>query len=187
MLSGSATLLHPGAFPGGRAVATIALAAVLTDGHVVLRVARQAILFQLHFIRRPPGAGLAGELAVSAGEGEAGLLAMIELPQPPAVRGVTAGTLLAEVALVHIVLLVAVDTLLADLAVLARQMTLLAGHRDVQPDQREAREVVVESQMRTPALGRVALITAAAEGTQVHIARLVAAAAVAAELLRGNR
>ena len=53
----------------------------------------------------------------------------------------------------------------------------------VQPDEREAREVVVEGDMRAPALRRVALVAASAERPQVHIARAMAADALRAELL----
>jgi hypothetical protein len=47
---------------------------------------------------------------------------------------------------VHIVLgITVVATLAADVSVLAAQMTLLALNRDLQADQRKAREVVVEA------------------------------------------
>ena len=144
-------------------MAAVALPAVLPEVHVVLGVTRETVLFQLHLIRWALVAGLAGELAVRAGEGEAGLLAVVELPQAPAVRGVAAPTILAEIAFVNIVLAVAVDALLADLAIRACHVALFARHGDVQPDQREARQVVVEGDVRAPALGRVALIAAGAE------------------------
>src|ERR1700751_4896782 len=99
----------------------------------------------------------------------------------------TAGTLLAEVALVHVVFLVTIDAFLADVAIFARQVTLLARDRHVQSHEREAREVVIEAHVRTPALRRVALVAAGAERAEVHIARLVAADAFRAELLRGDR
>src|SRR5215472_8635308 len=101
-------LLDPCSFPGRRGVAAVALPAVPPEVHVILLVAREAVLGELHLIGRAPMTGLAGELAVRTREGESGLLAVIELPQPPAVGGVAAGAVLAEVALVHVVLLVTV-------------------------------------------------------------------------------
>ena len=156
-------LLHPGALPGHRGVAAVALTPVLAEMHVILGMTRETILFQLHLIRGAPVAGLAGELAVCAGQSESSLFAVVELPQAPAVRGVAAPAVLAEIAFVHIVLAVAVDALLADLAIRACQVALFARHGDVQPDQREAGEVVVEGDVRALALGRVALIAAGTE------------------------
>src|SRR5215472_3564612 len=115
-------LLNSGALPCHGGVAAVALPPVLAEVHIVLGVARETILFQLDFIGWAPVAGLAGELAVCAREGESGLLAVVELPQAKAVRGVTAGAVLAEVAFVDVVLAVAVDAFLADVAIFARQV-----------------------------------------------------------------
>src|SRR6266513_2086417 len=161
-----------------------ALPPVLPDVHVVLLVAREAILLELHFVRWPQVAGLAGELAVRTGEGKSGLLAVVELPHFPAVRGVAASAVLAQIALMHVVLAMAVDTLLADVAVLAGQMALLARNRDVQTHQRKAREVVIEAHAGAPASRRVALIAFLAELAGVHVVRPVAADAFGGQLLR---
>src|SRR5207302_5594448 len=177
-------LVHPCTLPRDRGVAAVALAPVLPDVHVVLLMAREAILLELHFVRRPQVAGLAGELTVRTGEGKSGLLAVVELPHFPAVRGVASSAVLAQIALVHVVLAMAVDTLLADVAVLARQMTLLAWNRDVQAHQRKAREVVIEAHAGAPARRRVALIAFLAELTGVHVVRPVAAHAFGGQLLR---
>src|SRR5205823_5803873 len=138
----------------------------------------------LHLIRWAAVARLAGELAVRAAERKPGLLAVVELPQLPAVLRVAAVAVLAEVALVHIILLVAVDALVADLAILAGEVTLLARHRHVQTDQREFRQVVIEAHARAPALRRVALIALLAEAAGVHIVRPMAAHALGRQLLR---
>src|SRR5947207_2426248 len=176
--------VHLGALPGGRRVAAITLAAVLPEVHVVLLVTRQAVLLELHLIRWAAVARLAGELAVCAAERKPGLLAVVELPQLPAVLRVAAVAVLAEVALVHIILLVAVDALVADLAILAGEVTLLARHCHVQTDQREFRQVVIEAHARAPALRRVALIALLAEAAGVHIVRPMAAHALGRQLLR---
>src|SRR3984893_7095990 len=154
--------------------------------HVVLLMTREAILLELHLIGRLAVARLAGELAVGAAQGKSGLLAVIDLPHLPAVRRVASSAVLAQVALVHVVLLVTVDTLVADVAVLAGQMTLLAWKRDVQADQRKLREVVIEAHARAPALRRVAVIAFLAEMAGVHVVRPVAAQALSGQLLRGH-
>src|SRR2546421_11851329 len=106
-------------------------------------MAREAISLELHFVRRPQVAGLAGELAVRTGEGESGLLAVVELPHFPAVRRGAASAVLAQIPLVHVVLAMAVDTLLADVAVLAADEVSPAPQRADQDPPPEAREVVV--------------------------------------------
>src|SRR5438552_2274526 len=146
--------------------------------HVVLLVTRQAVLLELHLIRWAAVARLAGELAVRAAERKSGLLAVGELPQVPAVLRMAALAVLAEIALVHVILLVAVDAFVADLAILAGEVTLLTRHRHVQTDQREFRQVVIEAHARAPALRRVALIALLAEAAGVHIVRPMAAHAL---------
>src|SRR2546429_2555554 len=152
--------------------------------HVVLLVTRQAVLLELHLIRWAAVARLAGELAVRAAERKSGLLAVVELPQLPAVLRMAALAVLAEIALVHVILLVAVDALVADLAILAGEVTLLARHRHVQTHQREFRQVVIEAHARAPALRRVALVALLAEAAGVHIVRPMAAHALGRQLLR---
>ena len=98
-----------------------------------------------------------------------------------------AAAVLAEVALVHVILAVAVDALLADVAIFACQVALLARYGHMQPDEREAREVVVEADVRAPTLRGVALVAAGAEGAEVHIARAVTGDAFGAELLGRDR
>ena len=66
-------------------MAAVALASVLAEVHVILFVARQAILFELHLIRWPSVAPLAGEARVRAAQAEPGLLAVIKFPKTPAV------------------------------------------------------------------------------------------------------
>src|SRR5207253_1901765 len=137
--------------------------------HVVFLVTRQAVLLELHLIRWAAVARLAGELAVRAAERKAGLLAMIELPQLPAVLRMAALAVLAEIALVHVILLVAVDAFVGDLLVLPGE-----GPRGV------AR--VVEAR-RLPFLAAVADAAVLAEATGVRVLRLMAAEAVARQLV----
>src|SRR6266566_2267223 len=93
-------------------------------------------------------------------------------------------TLAAVLPEVHVVFLVAVDALVADLAILAGEVTLLARHCHVQTDQREFRQVVIEAHATAPALRRVALIALLAEAAGVHIVRPMAAHALGRQLLR---
>ena len=109
------------------------------------------------------------------------------LPQPPAVGGVAASAVLAEIAFVHIVMAMAADALVVNIVILPCQVALLARDRHVQSHEREAREVVVERDVCAPALRCVALVAASAERAEVHIACLVAADTVRAELLGGDR
>lgn len=79
-------LLQTGALEGDGGMAALALPPVLPQVHVILLVTGEAARVELHLVRRLLVAALAGELAVRSGERESGLLAMIEFPQPPAVR-----------------------------------------------------------------------------------------------------
>ena len=67
-------------------MATLALAAVLTEMHVVWPMAVGAGRTQFHLIGRLPVAARADELCVRAGEREVGFLRVVELPDSPAVR-----------------------------------------------------------------------------------------------------
>lgn len=58
----------------------------------------------------------------------------------------------AKTLTVRVILLVAIDTFLACFGKLRRQMTLLAGHDRVQADQREARHIVLETDLFCPSL-----------------------------------
>src|SRR5258705_10300662 len=129
-------------------------------------------------------AALARELRVRAIELEAGFLAVVEIPDAPAVRRMATRAIGAEAALVHVIALVAVDALRADVAVGPRDVALLAGHGDVQADERKARQVVIESHVLVPARGRVALRAVLAELARVHVARAVAAVAFGRGLVR---
>jgi hypothetical protein len=99
--------------------------------HVVTLVAGAAVLRQLDLVGGLHVTALAVELGVRALEHELGGLAVIELPELPAVRVVTGGAFLAEVALVDVVDLVAGDALARGVAEGAVRVALLAGDRGV--------------------------------------------------------
>src|SRR5882762_7385799 len=164
-------------------MAALALTPVLPEVHVILRVAGNAIRTELHLVGRLPVAVRAHELRVRAGERESGLLAVVEFPNAPAVRRVTPGAFLPQSPFVDIVLLVTLDAFVAHVFVLARDVALLARHRDMQAHEREFRQVVVEAHPGAPALGRMTLSAVRAELAEVHIAGAMAGDAVFRQLL----
>jgi len=99
---------------------------------------------------------------------------------------VAAATVLAEVAVVRVVALVAIDTGVADVAVLARQVALLTRHGYVQADERVAGEVMIEAHALAPPGRRVALGAIAPELAQMHVVRAVTAQALGRQLLGGD-
>ncbi len=171
------------ALEGRGRVAAITLTPVLTEVNVVLLVTRQTGRVQLD---------LAGGLLVTAGAGEfcvrpvqreSGFLPVVEFPDAPAVRGVALRAFLTQIALVNVVAAVAVDAAAAYVPILARRMTLLARHRDVQAHEREIRKVVVEGHRRSPAVRRMTARAVDAELAGVHVACTMAAKAILGELL----
>jgi hypothetical protein len=86
----------------------------------------------------------------------------------------------------HVVALVAVVAIVAHIAVLQGRMTLLAGHGDVQANQREAREIVIERDGCLPALRRMTLLALCAELACMHVTRTVAARAFRWQLLSSH-
>src|SRR5258705_8370474 len=180
----SRPLMQPRSSKAGRRVAALTLLPVLAEMNVVLQVAGNTGLRELHLVRRLAMAALADKLRVRAVELEARFLAVVEVPDAPAVRRMAARAVRAEAALVDVVALVAVDALRADVAIRARDMALLAGNGDVQADEREARQVVIEAHVLVPACGRVARGAVLAELAGVHVARAMAADAFGWKLLR---
>ena len=83
----------------------------------------------------------------------------------------------------NIILLVAVDALHPHVPIFLGEVALLAGHGDVQAQQRELGEVVIEAHTHPPAFGGVALIALLAELARMDIAGTVAARTVGREFL----
>ena len=113
-------------------MAALALPPVLTQVHVILLMTGEAARIELHLVRRLLVAAFAGELAVRSGESESSLPAVIEFPQPPAIRRVAFRAVRSEAAVMYVVALVAVVAAMAGIAIFACAMALLASHRDVQ-------------------------------------------------------
>lgn len=164
-------------------MAPLALAAVLPQVHVILRVAVRARGIELHLVRGLLVTVSTDELGVCAGEREMCLLAVVELPDAPAIGGVAAGAVAAQATFVKIIWPMAVDATGAGILVRARDVTLLARHRHVQADEREAGQVVIEVRAGTPALRRVTLSAVDSEFSGVDVAGAVTAEAIRRELL----
>ena len=79
-------LLQPRGLESGGHVAALALTAVLAQMHIVLGMTRRAVLGRLCHVRGLLMAAFAGGLGMRAGQREFRGLAVIELPQVPAVR-----------------------------------------------------------------------------------------------------
>jgi hypothetical protein len=152
-----------------------------------LFVAGEARRVELHLTGGLPMASGACELHVRTCKRKAGFLAVVELPDRPTVGRVAAGALRSERCLVHIIALVAIDAVAGDILVLAREVALLAGHRDVQSQQREARQVMIKADVGAPPCGTMALLALSAEFPRVHVACSMTARAVRCQLLSGYR
>src|ERR1700730_8452165 len=122
-----------------------------------------ACAVEFHLRRRLLVTGGAAELCVCAGEREAGLFAVVEFPQAPAIGGVALLTFLAEASLVNIRLFVALDAGRVRYPERLSLVTLLARNRDVQAEKRKFRQIVIEVDHRLPALWQMAVV---ARGSQ---------------------
>jgi len=182
-----AVLARAGAFEGHGPVALLALAAELPEMHVILRMARSAFGVEFDLRGRLSMTAGAIQFRMCAEQGKTRLLAVIELPQFPAVGGVALIALGTEISLVRVVLFVAVDTLGTFNRERAAGVTLIARHGNVQAQQRKLRQIVVEVSDRFPALRLVAFIALRAELRSMNVAWFVATDAVSSELARTQR
>ena len=114
-------------------MAAIALRAVLTEMPVILVVADPALHLHLHRARRFMMAIGALQLLVGAQERKMSLLRVIESPNLPSVRRVTALALLAEAALVHVIVRVAFVACRRRLVERERGVALRAADHLMQP------------------------------------------------------
>src|ERR1700688_4865942 len=94
---------------------------------------------------------------------------MIEHPQCPAVRGMASVALFAQSTLVHVVLLVAIDATGLGVAEGLGTVALGAAHDVMQAQQREARQVMVETDLAVPVLLAVAGVAARLEFQAMRI------------------
>ena len=113
-----------------------------------------------------------------ADERESRLLAVVEFPHAPPIRGVALLTVLAEASFVNIRVFMALDASGIHYPERSSRMALFARDRNVQAKERKFGQVVIEIHHRLPILGDVAF---AARGTQpgaVYVGRAMAAHAI---------
>lgn len=91
------------------------------------------------------------------------LLRVIEIPQRPTVGRMTTLAFLAEAALVHVVVRMAIDARARRPAERECCVALRAAHDPMQPQQREIGQIVVEYDVGAPRLLTVARFAAALE------------------------
>ena len=111
----------------------VALRAELAQVAIVLAVARAALLRHSYRARRFTMALDALQLGVSAEQREVRVLGVIESPQRPAVRRVTAFAFLSEPAFVDVIMRMALDARRADRAERQRRVALGTTDDSVQP------------------------------------------------------
>jgi len=139
-------------------VAAFAALAELAKVNVVAHVTRTAFGGELYFTCRTFVTCRAVKFVMCAGERELRRLVMVELPNIPAVRCMTARTLFTQATLVTILLLMAAIAIGLGVFKLLREMALLARHGNMQADQRKVAEVVIETDVLMPIVGDVALL-----------------------------
>jgi hypothetical protein len=139
---------------------------------------------ELHLRRGLLVAGCAAQFRVRAGQRESSLLAVVELPHAPAVRGVALLAFLSEASLVNIRRFVAFEASGVRYPERSPRMALLARNRHVQTKKREFRQIVIEVDHRLPALGMMAIVARGTQPRAVNVARPVTADAILRQLPR---
>lgn len=140
----------------------LTLSAELAQVHVILRMTGYTLPAELDFGCRLFVTSRAAEFCVRAGEREARLLAVVEFPQAPAIRGVALLAFLSEASLVNIRLFVTAHAGRIVYPEGSALVALLARHRNVQAEKRKFREIVIEVDHRLPAFGHVTFIACGA-------------------------
>ena len=133
---------------------------------------------ELDLCRRLFVTGCAAQFVVRAGKREARLLAVVELPHAPAIRGVALLAFLSEASLVNIGCFVAFEASGVRYPERSSRVTLFARNRNVQAEKRKLRQIVIEVRHRLPTLGQMALVARGTQPGAVNIARPMAAHAL---------
>ena len=147
------------------------LAVVNVVGAMTIRTAAAESRLLRH---RSPVAVFARNVPMCAGEDEAGLGIVVELPLHPVDRVMAESTVVDEAACMRIDVAMAVDT---GLGYFAKNTGLMAGGAfrfGVGPEQREPRQVVVEEHVFLPRMLGMAVKTLRSLGALVRVVVLVA-------------
>lgn len=124
---------------------------------IITRVTNPTGLVQLDTLcRRLAVTVIAVHIIMGAIESKIGILVMIERPQIPAIGVMTLLTVRAETCLVHIVILVTVQALMARRIKAAASMAVITGGHRMQAGQWKRTHVMIESHLRIPVDGTVA-------------------------------
>lgn len=120
----------------------------------------------------------AAKTLMRPGESEIGHGPVVELPEVPTIGVVARRAVLVEFPLVHIFGTVTAEASIRRIAIRPARMTFLAGHTDVQANQRELREVVVELHVVAPASLLVAGLAVATHRVLVYVVNAMAAGTI---------
>jgi hypothetical protein len=133
---------------------------------------------ELDLRRRLFVTGCAAQFFVRAGKREARLLAVVELPHAPAVGRVALLTFLSEASLVNVRVFMAFEASGVGYPERLSFVTLFTRHRNVQPQKRKFRQIVIEIDHRFPTLGLMAIVARGTQSAAVNVARPVTAHAI---------
>lgn len=143
--------------------------------HVVLLVTTEARRGQADLpFDDVPVAGTAVQSDMGAIEAIVGLNVVIEPPEGPAIRVMAQLAVGTQTAFVSVFGLVAAPAFQGRVSVLGRQVACLAGRRGMQPDQREARKVMIEKDFCAPVRLVMAAFATRPLLASVHVVLLVA-------------
>lgn len=106
---------------------------------------------------------------VRAGERETGVHIMVELPGSPTARVMTAATLIAERALVHVIFAVTRRASAVGIVERHRRVALRTGNIRVRADQRKTRDVMIEADLCDPARRNMTALTLLAELAEMQV------------------
>ena len=175
-------LACPRPLEGGRVVTLLALRSEAPGMYVVSRMTRAADHRRLDDVLRPYVTVGATHLPMRAHQREAGVGGMIEVPHLPTVRRVAHGAVLAQSAIVDIVLRVTSQAIFGCVVEFLRGVALPAGDDNMQSGQRILRLIVIEGHVLP--FGRVvALLAFLAQRSAVGLVGTVAVDTLGAKLL----
>ncbi len=154
------------------AVTTLAMPSEVPSMDVVTTMTGETGLGRRHgALHRTHMTVLAGQAAVFPPQREFALSIVIETPDTPAVRRMTPPAATTQAPLVDVVAIVTVPAGPSRPAIAPIEMTVLAGGRRMQAEQRKTRQGMVESNPLPPAVGIMAPGAVPAEPAVVHVVR----------------
>jgi hypothetical protein len=175
-------LVCPRASEGGRVVTLLALRSEAPGVHVIAGMARSADHRRFDDVLWPDVAIGATDLCVCAQQREAGVGRMIEVPHVPAIRRVAFAAILAETAVVDVVLRVTTDAFLGRIVESLGRMALPACHDHMQSREWILRLIMIEVDV-LPLGSGVALLALLAQRAAMRLIGAMTVDALRAQLL----